>query len=117
MDYTLRAHPLKNPFYGRNIVAFSNRPFVDDRTEKCKLASEEVLKRRRLEKERKQAFEESMIQREEARLKDYADYDWLKANFPDKCPTSPSGYRRMKTQNTKNYQKLKEMAASLGKEV
>lgn len=117
MDYTLRVHPLKKHRYGRNIVAFSNRPFVDDRTEACKKAAEESRERRRIKKERKRQYEETMIQREEEKRRDYADYDWLKSNFPDASPASPSGYRRMKKQNTKNYQKLQQLAASRGKEI
>lgn len=117
MDQILQAHPLQKPRYGRNIVVFSNRPFVDDRSEECKQAAEESRERRRIEKERKRQYEETMVEREEEKRRDYAEYNWLKANFPDKCPASPSGYRRMKNQNTKNYQKLKQMAASLGKEL
>lgn len=45
------------------------------------------------------------------------DYEWLQANIPDKCPTSISGYRRMKSQNTKNYQALRQLAADLGREI
>ena len=45
------------------------------------------------------------------------DYAWLQANLPERCPTSLTGYRRMRTQNTKNYQALKQLAAEKGKEI
>ncbi|MBR7122270.1 MAG: hypothetical protein IKC95_02315 [Oscillospiraceae bacterium] len=45
------------------------------------------------------------------------DYEWIQANLPDKCPKSISSYRRMKTQNTKNYQLLKQLAANHGRDI
>lgn len=45
------------------------------------------------------------------------DFSWLQANIPGKCPKSISGYRRMKTQNTKNFQVLKALAAEMGREI
>lgn len=117
MDYTLRVHPLKNPRYGRDIVTFSNRPFVDDRTEECKQAAEMARERRRKEKLNKQRRDELILESYQRQQSDYADYYWLKEHFPDKCPSSPSGYRRMKTQNTKNYQVLKQLAADRGKSI
>ena len=44
-------------------------------------------------------------------------FQWLQLNIPDKCPKTVTGYRRMKTQNTKNYQALKALAATKGKEI
>lgn len=46
-----------------------------------------------------------------------ADYAWFQTNLPDKCPKSISSYRRMKTQNTKNFQILKDLAAELGRQI
>lgn len=45
------------------------------------------------------------------------DYEWLQSNLPDKCPSNISGFRRMKTQNTKNFQTLKALAAELGRQI
>lgn len=45
------------------------------------------------------------------------DFAWLQENLPDKCPKSLSGFRRMKTQNTKNYQALKQMASNMGRNI
>lgn len=56
------------------------------------------------------AWEERLIQEKK-------DYDWIQENIPDKCPKSITGYRRMKTMNTKNYQLLKELAAQKGREI
>jgi HEPN domain-containing protein len=43
------------------------------------------------------------------------DFQWIQANYPDKCPKSVSSFRRMKTQNTKNYQVLQSLAAEQGR--
>lgn len=45
------------------------------------------------------------------------DFAWLQENLPNQCPKSISGFRRMKTQNTKNYQALKQAAAEMGREI
>lgn len=51
---------------------------------------------------------------EAARSKEEAAFKWLQENLPGICPKSLSGYRRMKTQNTKNFQKLVASAKALG---
>lgn len=43
------------------------------------------------------------------------EYYWLQEHLPDLCPKSLSGYSRMKNTNSKNYQKLVNEAAKLGK--
>lgn len=45
------------------------------------------------------------------------DYFWIQKNIPDKCPKFLAGYRRMKTQNTKNYQTLRQLAFELGRKI
>lgn len=55
-------------------------------------------------------FEASLARTEE-------DYAWLQANLPEKCPKSITSYRRMRTQNTTNYQALKALAAAQGREI
>lgn len=52
---------------------------------------------------------------EAQREQEEQDYQWLQKYLPEKCPKSLTGYRRMKTQNTKNYQTLKQLAAGLGR--
>lgn len=117
MSYILQVHPLKNPKYSKNIIAFSNRPFEDDRTDECIEAAEVARERRRIRKQNESRRDEIILERIERQQSDYADYDWLKEHFPEKCPASATGYRRMKTQNTKNYQTLKRLASELGREI
>ncbi len=61
--------------------------------------------------------EDSIIEREAQRGIDKRDYKWLQENLPDICPKSYSGYKRMKNNNTKNYQKLVACAKELGREI
>lgn len=62
-------------------------------------------------------YEANMIAVEAQRGQEARDYRWIQDNIPDKCPKSLSGYRRMKTQNTKNYQALQQAAAELGRNI
>lgn len=117
LEYTLLVHPLTEKRYGKNIVTFSNRPFVDDRTEECRQQAEAVLAKRRDEAEQKKRRAETMIEREAEKAKTQQDYAWLQSQFPEKCPATISSYRRMRTQNTKNYQILKQLATEQGKEI
>ena len=52
---------------------------------------------------------------EAQREQEEQDYQWLQKYLPEKCPKSLTGYRRMKTQNTKNFQVLKQLAAEQGR--
>lgn len=117
LAYTLTVHPLKDPQYGMDIITFSNRPFVDDRTDECKAAAEAFLNGETREQKYMREFEERMKKLEAQKKREEQDFHWLCMNFPDKCPKSVTGYRRMKTQNTKNYQTLKTLAAELGREI
>lgn len=58
-----------------------------------------------------------LIARREQLIKDESDFAWIQKNIPDKCPKNITGYRRMKTQNTKNFQALKQAAADLGYQI
>lgn len=58
-----------------------------------------------------------MVEYEYHKYLDSCTVKWLQENFPNVAPKNVTGYRRMKTQNTKNYQKLKQLAADLGKEI
>ncbi len=44
-------------------------------------------------------------------------FQWLQENLPALCPKSLSGFRRMRTTNSKNYQKLVAEAAKMGKQL
>lgn len=63
------------------------------------------------------AMSDDIIVTEIKRGNEARDFAWLQANLPGKCPKSVSSFRRMKTQNTKNYQMLKQMAADLGRQI
>ena len=117
MEYTLSVHPLKDKRYGSDIVTFSNRPFVDDRTDECKQEAEAVRQEILAEAEKKRACQDNMIEIEARRGKEQRDFAWAQDNFPEKCPKTISSFRRMKKQNTKNYQALKALAAEQGREI
>lgn len=117
LETTLYFHPLSNPDYGKNIVTFSNRPFIDDRTEEAKIEAESVTYRINELKEREDNYYTHVIEIEANRGQEIRDFSWIQENIPDKCPKSITGYRRMKTMNTKNYQLLKELAAQKGREI
>lgn len=55
------------------------------------------------------------IETEIRRGREQRDFCWIQLNFPDKCPKSVSSFRRMKTQNTRNYQMLQALAAKQGR--
>lgn len=61
--------------------------------------------------------DKSLIEAEAKREQETRDFKWLQENLPDKCPASISGFRRMKNQNTKNYQALQQLAAEMGKKI
>ena len=61
--------------------------------------------------------DDSIIKTELQRGQELRDFLWLQKMLPNKCPKSISSYRRMKTQNTKNYQALQQVAAELGRKI
>ena len=79
-----------------NAVAYSNRPFVDDRTPQEREQYEEYIKK---------------IESDE---KDRRDYDWIREHLPNVAPKSYGGYRNMKNKNSANYQKLVLIAKEKG---
>ena len=70
------------------MVAYSNRPFVNDRTAQEREQYEEYMKKI------------------ESDAKDREDYDWICEHLPDVAPKSYGGYRNMKSKNSANYQKI-----------
>ena len=54
---------------------------------------------------------------ETKKAQEVKDFAWIQEYLPDKCPKNITGFRRMKTQNTKNYQLLKQLAAEMGREI
>lgn len=63
------------------------------------------------------AMSDDIIVAEIRRGEEIRDYTWIQSNLPDRCPKSISSFRRMKTQNTKNYQALKNLAAEKGRKI
>lgn len=88
-----------DPTYHENIIEYSNRPFVDNRSQ------EEI----------EQYEAEQKAQRD--LMKDREDYDWIWEHLGDIAPKSFSGYRRMKNSNSVNYQKLCKAANEKGKNI
>lgn len=87
-----------------DLIAYSNRPFVDDRT------PEEV--------ERHTNWRTSLNETAEkqARTKQSRqEFFWIQENLPELCPKSLSGYSRMKNANSRAYQIIVEEAAKKGK--
>lgn len=78
--------------YSGDLVTWSNRPFVDERSEYDKIHFATVTAREEKEKQEDE--------------NDRRFYDWLRENCPDICPKSYSGFRRMKNMNSKNYQQI-----------
>lgn len=58
-----------------------------------------------------------ILELEARRSQEEKDFAWIQQNIPDKCPKNITGFRRMKTQNTKNYQALKQLAAEKGRKI
>ena len=77
-------------------IKYSNRPFIDDRSE-----------------EEKRVYNDRITQKiNEA--KDRKDYDWIRENLSEIAPKSFGGYRRMKNSNSSSYIKLIEAAKTKG---
>lgn len=58
--------------------------------------------------------DDTIIEAELKRRQEALDFQWIQNNIPDKCPKSISSYRRMKTQNSKTYQLIQQIAAERG---
>lgn len=114
LDYTLSFQTGVKPRYRRNIIAFSNRPFIDDRLPEDIAKAKEHAEQLAAERAQRQHYREHIIEIEAQRGIDQRDYKWLQENLPDICPKSYSGYMRMKNSNTPNFQKLAAKAIELG---
>lgn len=58
-----------------------------------------------------------ILEWEAQREREKQDYEWLKQSLPEKCPKSLTGFRRMKTMNSKKYQALRVFALAHNKEI
>lgn len=80
-------------------ISFSNRPFVDQRT-----------------LEQKKTWQDKNNQKN-FDIQSNIEFKWIQENLPDIAPKSIGGYKRMKTSNSSNFQKLKAKAAEKGYEI
>lgn len=117
LDYTLKFQTDVKPEYRKDIVAFSNRPFVDDRLPEDIEQAKKHAAKMAVEYEKEQWYYDHIIEIEAQKGVDKRDYKWLQDNMPNICPKSYSGYRRMKKGNTKNYQKIVASAKELGRNI
>ena len=98
---TPRPHPGTD-----DIIEYSNRPYIDDRTDYEK-ETYEIYKLKRAT----EAFWEPYDERWRAISEyDNEQYDRIQKELPEIAPKSFSGYMRMKKQNTKNFRKLVDVA-------
>lgn len=117
LENTLSVHPLKNIKYGKDIIAFSNRPFVDDRIEEYRQESAQYQAALCAKQTQKADYEASIVEREAARGINQRNYKWVQEHIPDKCPKSFSGYMRMKKGQTKNFLILQKLANEQGRDL
>ena len=93
-----------------NAIKYSNRPFVDNRTDQEKERYEKLIK----EREKKHRWDyDSLVKY----LRRASEYDWICRYLPNMAPKSLGGYTRMKRSNSRNYLKIKEAAIELNKEL
>lgn len=104
-------------FECKNIIKYSNRPFKDNRTPEETRRYHEWRAMVDEEEAKRAKREANMIENAREKERDMQTFHWLQENLPGICPKSFSGFRRMKTQNTKNYQNLVAEAAKLGKTI
>lgn len=101
-------------FHCKDIAKYSRRPFADERTK------EEIQRYNdwfsmMQEDARKQAAQEARaIENAKLEQQDLQTLEWLRENLPALCPKSLSGFRRMRTTNSKNYQALVKKAEAAG---
>ena len=104
-------------FECKNIIKHSNRPFRDERTtEEVKRYDDWVAMIQKMDED-KAKQEARMIENAKTKKQDMQTLQWLQENLPSIAPKSLSGFRRMRTTNSKNYQKLVEEARELGMEI
>lgn len=75
------------------VIEFSNKPFIDDRTEEQKEGYNRILQEKAEDKQREI---------------DKLEYDWLWENIPEICPKTFNAYQRMKKANSTGYIKIQE---------
>lgn len=96
-----------------DIVAYSNRPFVDERT------PDEIERYKDLKAIQQKTADdvEKKIHRIRMKRYDTETVEWLHENLPKLAPKSLAGFWRMQAMNTKNYQRLVEEARKMGRDI
>lgn len=84
------------PAYHKNIVEYSNSPFIDNRSE-AEIEEYESDKKQQADLKR-----------------DQSEYKKIVSKLPEEAPKSFAGYRRMKNSKSENYLKLKEKCKEIG---
>lgn len=84
---------VSKPMYAKNIVAYSNAPFVDQRTPEQKLQYDE---------------EQTKLL---AKVESERQYDILKKRAPDLAPKTLAAFSRMRNANSKGYQSIVQQCA------
>lgn len=97
-------------FECNDIIQYSNRPFVDDRTDLEKAEYEERISSLKENAVEDEDLEEKIRQAQISKV----IYLHLKKILPNDVPKSQSGFSRMRNSNSKNYQKLESAAKNLG---
>lgn len=95
-----------------NAIEYSNRPFIDNRSEYEKRDYESYIEQYTKDKQADEKYcnRDYWIDKYHSQL----EYQNIVDLLGDNAPKSYSGYMRMKNQNTKNYQKIKELAKTQG---
>lgn len=86
----------------KDIIEYCNKPLRDMRT-----------------KAERELYADYLHEQEVERVKlvDQTHYDWLWEHMPDICPKSFGGYRRMKSSNSTNFQKICRVALENGRDI
>lgn len=105
------------PFDCVDIVSYSNRPFRDERSQE-EIARYDSWKGKSSKyMSDQERIEQDSLDRAKKYYVDNQTFLWIQENLPDLCPKSLTGFRRIRTQNTKKYQNIVSAAAKLGKEI
>lgn len=104
-------------FECEDIIKYSNRSFKDERKQDEIKRYEDWIAMMQEIVEKEAMQEAHMLERAKQDFLDTKSFQWLQENLPALCPKSLSGFRRMRTTNSKNYQKLVAEAAKMGKQL
>lgn len=100
-----------------NVSEYSNRPFRDERTQEEISRYDDWSKTKSKYIGDQEAMENNMLERAKTYYEDMQIFKWIQENLPALCPKSLSGFRRMRSMNSKNYQKIVAEAAKLGNQI